>query len=134
VTELFAGLLSFFAYFGGSIAFCIAFCAIYIRMTPHREFDLIVQQHNTSAAIAFGGTLLGFTIALAGAIHNAQSVIGFLIWGVVAAVTQIIAYQLARLAHRDMSHAIENNAIAAAVWVAAVSISVGILSAACMGP
>lgn len=132
--NLLASLLSFFSYFLGSIAFGIAFLAIYIRMTPHDEFDLIVRQHNASAAIAFGGTMLGFAIALGGVIHSVQSAIEFIIWSFVALVTQVIAFQLARWAHRDVSHAIENNAIAAAIWVASVSISLGIISAACMTP
>lgn len=129
-----SNLISFFAYFAGAIAFSVAFVAIYIRMTPHREFDLIVGQHNASASLAFGGTLLGYAIALAGVIHNVRSALEFIVWGCVVIVTQIVAYQLARFGHRDMSHAIENNAIAAAIWVATVSIAVGIISAACMSP
>jgi putative membrane protein len=128
------GLASFAAYFAASIAFCAGFCVVYVRLTPHSEFDLIVRQHNASAAIAFGGSLIGFAIALAGAIHNTGSALEFAVWGVVAFVTQVIAYQLARLAHPGLSHAIEQNAVAAAVWVAAVSISAGVLSAACMSP
>jgi putative membrane protein len=103
-------------------------------LTPHREFDLIVRQHNASAAVAFGGSLIGFAIALAGAIHNTQSTPEFVAWGFVAFATQVVAYFLARLAHPGLSHAIEQNALAAALWVAAVSISAGVISAACMSP
>jgi putative membrane protein len=132
--ELVSGLLSFAAYFMGAIAYCAAFCVVYTRLTPHYEFDLIVNEHNASAAIAFGASLIGFAIALSGAVHNTQSALEFIIWGFVAFVTQIIAYVLARLAHPGLSQAIEQNAIAAAVWLGAVSISVGVLSAACMSP
>ena len=45
-----------------------------------------------------------------------------------------IAYLLARLMHPGLSHAIEQNAVAAALWVAAVSLSAGVLTAACMSP
>ncbi len=128
------GLLSFAAYFAGSIAFCVGFCAVYVWLTPHREFELIVREHNASAATAFGGSLVGFAIALAGAIHNTQSASEFVVWGFVAFATQVIAYQLARLAHPGLSHAIEQNALASALWVAAVSISAGVISAACMSP
>lgn len=115
--DLLANLLTFFAYFAGAVAYGVAFCVIYVWLTPHREFDLIVREHNASAAIAFGGSVLGFAIALAGAIHNTQTPIEFVIWGFVAVVTQVIAYLLARLGHPGLSHAIEQNAIAAAVWV-----------------
>lgn len=132
--DLFSGLFSFSAYFAAATAFCAAFCVAYTFLTPHREFDLIVREHNASAALAFGGSLVGFAIALAGAIHNTQTPLEFVIWGFVAFAAQAIAYLLARLAHPGLSHAIEQNALAPAIWVAAVSISAGVVSAACMSP
>ena len=134
MSDIIPGLVAFFAYFAGAIAYGVAFCAIYTRLTPHKEFDLIVRAHNASAALAFGGSLIGFAIALAGAIHNTQTALEFIIWGFVALATQIVAFLLARLAHPGLSHAIEQNAVAAAAWVAAVSIACGIVSAACMSP
>ena len=124
----------FFGYFGGAMAFCVLFGAIYLRLTPHREFDLIVREHNASAAIALSGTLIGFSIALAGAIHNTYSVGEFVVWAVIAALAQLIAYGVARLTHPGLSAAIEQNAIAAAIWLAAVSIAAGVICAACMSP
>jgi putative membrane protein len=38
------------------------------------------------------------------------------------------------LTHPDLSRAIEQNAVAAAVWLAAVSIAAGLISEACMSP
>jgi putative membrane protein len=134
VPDFFSGLLAFAVYFAGAVGFCAVFCLIYTRVTRHDEFTLIVQEHSASAATAFGGSLLGFAIALAGAIHHTGSVPEFVMWGFVALATQIIAYGLARLAHPGLSQAIEENALSAAVWVAAVSISAGLLSAACMSP
>lgn len=129
-----SGLISFAAYFFGAVAYCVAFCVVYTRLTAHDEFNLIIHQQNASAAIAFGSSLIGFAIALAGAIHNTRSVGEFVIWGFVAFATQVLAYLLARLGHPGLSEAIEENALAAAVWVGAVSISAGALSAACMSP
>lgn len=126
------GLLPFVAYFVAAVSFCVLFSATYTRLTPHNEFKLIVEQHNASAAIALGGALVGFAIALAGAVHATASLLEFAIWGVVAFAAQLVAYFLARLAHPSLSPAIENNAIAAAVWLAAVSIAAGLLTAACM--
>jgi putative membrane protein len=129
-----SGLFAFAVYFMGAVGFCAAFCLIYSRVTRHDEFALIVEEQSASAAIAFGGSLLGFAIALAGAIHHTGSVPEFLMWAAVALVTQIVAYALARLAHPGLSRGIEENALSAAIWVAAVSISAGLLSAACMSP
>jgi putative membrane protein len=132
--DFFSGLLAFAAYFAGAVGFCAVFCLVYTRITRHDEFKLIVEEHNASAAVAFSGSLLGFAIALAGAIHHTASIPEFVTWGVVALVTQIVAYGLARVAHPGLSQAIEMNALATAFWVAAVSISAGLLSAACMSP
>jgi putative membrane protein len=134
VPEFLHGLLAFSVYFAGAVGFCAAFCLIYTRMTRHDEFALIVEAQNASAAIAFGGSLLGFAIALAAAIHHTGSIPEFVIWALVALVTQLIAYALARLAYPGLSRAIEENALAAALWVASVSVSAGLLSAACMSP
>lgn len=132
--DFFHGLLAFAVYFLGATGFCAAFCLIYTRVTRHDEFALIVRDQNASAAIAFGGSLLGFAIALAAAIHHTGSIPEFVMWGVVALLAQIAAYGLARLAHPGLSRAIEENVLAAAIWVAAVSVSAGVLSAACMSP
>ncbi len=132
--ELLTGLVAFFAYFIGAIGYCAIFGLIYTRLTPHDEFDLIVRQHNASAGVAFGGAMIGFAIALAGAIHNTQSAAEFMVWGLVAMVSQIVAYLVARLFHPSLSPAIEQNALASAIWIAAVSVASGIIAAACMSP
>ena len=132
--DFLGGVLAFAGYFGGAIAFFLVFGFIYLRLTPHREFHLIVEEHNVSAAIALSGTLLGFAIALAGAIHNTRSVLEFLAWGVVAGLAQLLAYGLVRLTHPNLSRAIEQNALASAVWLAAVSIAAGLICDACMSP
>lgn len=132
--DLLSGLIAFAAYFAGALGYCAIFGLIYTRLTPHREFDLIVRQHNASAGLAFGGALIGFAIALAGAIHNTQGAAEFMVWGFVAMASQIAAFGVASLFHPGLSHAIEQNALASAYWVASVSIAAGILSAACMSP
>ncbi len=134
MAEFFGGVVAFAGYFGGAIIFFVGFGFVYLRLTPHREFDLIVREHNASAAIALSGTLLGFAIALAGAIHNTRSVLEFIAWAFIAASAQLLAYGLARLAHPNLSQAIEQNALAAAIWLAAVSIAAGIVCDACMTP
>ena len=129
-----ANLLSFFAYFIGAIGYCVLFGFIYTRLTPHDEFDLIVRQHNATAGLAFGGALIGFAIALAGAIHNTGSAVEFMVWGLVAIASQTLAYLCARLLHPGLSHAIEQNAIASGYLIASISIAAGLLGAACMSP
>ena len=132
--ETASGIVAFGLYFAGSVAYMALFCVVYARFTRHSEFDLIVHEHNASAAISFGGALIGYAIALAGAIHNTTSIPDFVVWGFVAFVVQLVAYGLASLAHPGLSHAIEENALAAAIWSASVSVAAGLISAAGMSP
>ena len=132
MTHLLDGLIAFLGYFGGAVALAVVYLLIYVRMTPHREFDLIVREHNASAAIALGASLLGFVVPMARAMAQATSIVEFLVWGVVALIVQIAAYHAARLAHPDLSSAIRENTLSAAIWLAAVSLSAGLLSAAAM--
>jgi len=132
--QLIPGLGAFAVYFAGALAYGAVFCAVYTRLTRHHEFDLIVNQHNVSAAVAFGMTLVGYAIALAGAIHNTQSIVEFLIWGLIAMLAQFLAFGLANLAHPGLSQAIEQNAVAAAIWSGSVAVATGLVTAACMSP
>lgn len=130
--HFFEALIAFAGYFGCAVAFCVAHVAIYTWMTPHREFDLIVREHNASAAVALGGSVIGFVVPLARAMSQALSIAEFAAWAVVALVVQIAAYHLARLTHPDLSRSIEANALSAALWVGTVSLGAGLLSAAAM--
>ena len=126
------GLPAFAAYFTTSIALCVLYLAVYTRVTPHDEYDLIVHEHNVSAAVALGMSLCGFAIPLASAIFHSVDIFDCAIWGAIALLVQVIAYGLARLGHPDISKAIEQNALASALWLGFVSIAAGLLSAASM--
>jgi putative membrane protein len=126
------GLIAFLGYFGGGVALAVIYLALYVRITPHREFDLIVREHNASAAVALSASLVGFVVPMSRAVAQATSIVEFAAWGLVALVVQVGAYYAARLAHPGLSKAIEENVMAAALWLGAVSLSAGLLSAAAM--
>ncbi len=127
-----AGFPAFIGYLLSAVGLSAAYLYIYTRVTPYNEFDLIVHQHNASAAVALGMSLIGFTLPLSSAILHSANILDCVVWGVMALATQIFAYFLARLAHPGLPYAIEQNAMAAAVWLGFVSISVGLISAASM--
>lgn len=129
----FHGVVKFAVYFIGALGMCAFFCVAYTRITPHREFELIAR-HNNAAALAFGGAFLGFAIALAGAIHVCGSILEFMAWGAVAFLAQLFAYALSSYIHPELSRSIEEGHVAAGIWTAAVSLSAGVLIAACMSP
>ena len=126
------GLPDFLAYFAVALALCVVYIIVYTRVTPFDEYRLIVEKHNASAALALGMSLIGFSIPLAAAISNSSSLIDCAVWGIVALIVQIAAYFIARLAHPHISQAIEQNALASALWLGFVSIAAGVLSAASM--
>jgi putative membrane protein len=134
MTASFAGIPAFAAYLATVAGLCALFLVIYVRLTPHREFDLIVHEHNASAALALGMSLVGFALPLASTVFHSVGIVDCVIWGVVALVTQVLAYFLAQLAHPNISESIRQNSFAGALWLGFVSITAGILSAACMSP
>jgi putative membrane protein len=130
VTSL-SGVPAFAAYFIAAILLCVAFVVAYTAITPNKELELI-REGNTAASIEVGMSLVGFSIPLASAIYHAGSLIDCVVWGLVALVAQLVAYLLARLAHRNLPAGIAKNDIASGVFVGCVSLAAGILSAACM--
>lgn len=132
VTGTLSGLGAFALYFGLSFVALLLFKTIYTLITPHDEWAL-VKQNNSAAAVALVGTLIGYAIALASAASNSIDLIDFAIWAVVALVAQLIAYALVRLAFlRQIATRIEKGEIASGIVLAGISISIGLLNAACM--
>jgi putative membrane protein len=126
-----AGVEAHLLYFGIAIAAVLVFVAIYVAITPHREFTLI-RDGNTAAAISLGGALLGYTIALAKAVAQSEGVIDMLVWSGVALVAQSVAYAVTRLILPRLSSDVSAGKVAPAVFLAACSICIGLLNAAAM--
>ena len=62
--ETLAGLPAFLAYFCVSVVVAVGYLAIYTRMTPHDEFELI-RKNVPGAAVSLGLSLVGFALPLA---------------------------------------------------------------------
>ena len=126
-----AGLPAFLLYFVVGTALIVGFAAIYWKVTAHDELALI-RAGNPSAAVAFGGSLLGFSIPLEKAIEQAASIPDLVIWAVIAMAVQFAAYALVRWLVPDLSRKIEENHLPAAGFLAVVSFICGTLAAASM--
>lgn len=126
-----SGLYIFCKYFGAALGFVLIFCAIYCKMTPYSEFKLI-KHGNTSAAISFGGALLGFVLPLYSAITHSVGFIDMLVWSSVAMLIQFAVFGFVRIVFRNLVRDIENDHISAATLLAFCSVSIGIVNAACM--
>jgi putative membrane protein len=126
-----AGIPNFFLYGAIGVALTFIFSVIYVRITGHPEIRLI-REGNASAAIAFGGALIGFALPLSKAIAQASTVPDCVLWGALALVVQLFAYGAARLIMPNLSQNISNNMMAAAILAASIAIVAGQLNAASM--
>lgn len=131
LTHFLTALPSFFAYFGVAIAMIAVFLLVYLNVTPYAEIALI-RDGNVAAAVSLSGALFGFVMPVANAIAHSESLADLMAWGAVAGVVQILAYIAARHAFPKMNGDIPAGKVAPAIFLAVLSMSVGLVSAACM--
>ena len=85
------------------------------------------------AAVALGAALLGYIFPLASALEHTVSLLEFAVWALLAGVIQIVAFTIVRaVVMRDFSDRIVRGELAAAIYMASISLGVGLLNAACM--
>lgn len=126
------GAIAFLVAFVAAGLFTIAFKYIYQWVTPYNEKALI-RQGNLAAAIALAGALIGYVLPLASALSHTVSLPEFAAWATLAGVIQIAAFTGVRLvALPDVKTRIENGETSIGVYLAGISIAVGVLNAACM--
>jgi putative membrane protein len=122
---------SFLAYFSVAGLLTALFLALYTRITPHREIVLI-REGNIAAAIALNGGMLGFMIPLASVIAHSASLVDLVVWGVIAMIVQLGGFLIARLLMPHLPQAVSDGRVSDAAFLAGLSVSLGVLSAACM--
>lgn len=106
---------------------------IYSRITPHKEFVLI-RENNSAAALALGGSLIGFALPASNVIAYSINILDVVVWALIAAVVQLLAFGATSLVLKGLSARIAKGEMAAAIYSASVAVSVGLLNAACMTP
>ena len=131
IEEFIGNLGDFFTFFIVAVLLTLIFTMIYWQVTSHNEFKLI-KEKSIAAAIAFSGALIGFALPLVSVMLNSANVIEMAQWAVVAMVIQIFVYLLVRMPMPKISERIENNEIAAGIWLGAASLVGGMLNAASM--
>lgn len=126
-----SNLPAFATYFAAAFAIVAVFLAIYALVTPYNELSLI-RQGNAAAAVSLGGALLGMALPVAVAVavsHNLATMLG---WGIVACVIQLLVFVIARLALPHIAEDVPQGKLAAGIFLASLSIGVGIINAACI--
>jgi putative membrane protein len=121
---LLPAVIAFVKYFFTAIFLLGAFVAVYVHLTPYREFALI-RQGNVAAAAALAGAVLGFVFPLMASIYYTQSLTEMCIWACVTCLVQFVVF----LCLRSQAREIESGNLAAGITVATFSIAAGLLNA-----
>ena len=124
-------LPNFLAYLGAAAVLLTAFVAIYLFVTPYDEIKLI-RENNIAAAVSLAGAILGFAMPIANVIAHSDTLLDLAVWGAIAGLVQLAAWGVARVALPTLKEDISANRLAPAVFVAALSLTVGLINAACM--
>jgi len=107
--------------------------AIYVRVTPFREREM-VEHGNAAAGTMLAGAILALAIPLAAMLATSGTFLDVLVWGIVALILQLITLGVVALVMRNFRAMIEGGNIAAAVTLAGAQIAVALLNAAAMVP
>ena len=125
------GFDEFAIYAGLAIAFIYLFMIVYIWLTPYSELKLI-KDGNIAAAISLSGSVLGFTFPLAVTIFQAAHPWDMMLWAFIAGIVQLFVYVAVRYSLLNVVRRIPDGQVATGIVLGAISVSAGILNAACM--
>ncbi len=123
-----SGFPQFLAQFGAAMGLFVVGLTTYVLLTPHKELALI-RDGNASAALAFGAVVVGLAIPLGACLAHSLSMIDLLVWGVVTLLTQLIVFRIVDIFLRGLPRRIAEGDVAAAIFLMAVKLGVGIILA-----
>jgi putative membrane protein len=126
-----ATLPNFLSYFGAATVLLTAFITIYLFITPYDEIKLI-RENNVAAAISLSGAVLGFAMPIANVIAHSDTLLDLAVWSLIAGLVQLAAWGVARVALPTLKEDIAANRVAPALFVATLSLTIGLINAACM--
>ena len=129
--ESFAGFDDFLVYLAVAVAYFAAYVAIYVRITPYPEIQLI-RSGNVAAAYSLSGSALGFAIPLASAVANSVNLVDMALWALIAMAVQVCVYVAVKLMIPTLGRDIEAGRSAQGFFLGAFSLGVGLINAACM--
>ena len=126
-----AGFDDFLIYFALAAVFIAIYLAIYVHVTPYREFALI-REGNPAAAASLSGSLIGFVLPLASAIVHSVNPWDMALWAAIALVVQIVVYLAVKAALPGLVRDIPQGKAGPGVFLGAASLAAGLVNAACM--
>jgi putative membrane protein len=123
-----AGFPNFIIQLGVALGLFVASLIIYTIMTPHKELALI-RAGNPSAALAYGGVIVGLAIPLGSCLAHSFGLFDLLIWGVVTLLIQLLAFRFADIFLHGLPRRIAEGDVAAAVFLMAIKIGLALILA-----
>jgi putative membrane protein len=124
-------LLNYLLYFVSTLVLLIVAVAIYVRVLPYDEMAQI-RRGNSAAAVALGGTMIGYAAVVWSATAHGSTLIETAIWSGVALVSQIVAFEIIHLVFRDFKAEMEKGDLSYGIILGAFSMAVGIINAGCL--
>lgn len=124
-------LPAFASYFMTSVLLLAIFLGLYVWVTPYSELALI-RAGNEAAAVSLGGALIGFALPIGVSVAVSHDLYVMLGWSVIACAVQLLTFTAARLLLPGINRNIPQGRLASGIFLASLSIGVGILNAACI--
>lgn len=121
--------LLYLKFFAVGLVMMVTYIAVYLRITPVSELSLI-RQGNSACALSLTGTMIGYSVTLISSMLHSASMLDFIIWGIGAAIIQIVVYFIATLLIPQANQQLKNNNLAVGILFSGLSVSIGILNAA----
>jgi putative membrane protein len=129
IDSLVAGMPVMVTHFLAAIGILVAGIAVYNAVTPFHELKLI-REGNAAAGVSAAGATVGLALPIAGALAGSVNIYDLLIWGTVALLVQLFTFVIVAALVRRLIEAITRGEMAAALLLAGVQISVGLINAA----
>jgi len=123
-----SGFPQFIVQLAIALGLFVASLIVYVILTPHKEMALI-RAGNPSAALAFGGVVVGLAIPLGACLAHSLGIIDLAIWGIVTLLLQILAFRFADIFLHHLPRRIAEGDVAAAVFLMSIKIGLALIIA-----
>lgn len=124
-------IYNYILYLLASLAMIGVFSFIYTKTTPYNELALI-REGKGAAAFSFLGALIGFSLTLASSIMHSDNLLAFAGWSCAAMAVQLLVYGVLSRLVPTLHHEVESNNVAVGALLGGVSLTFGIINAACL--
>jgi putative membrane protein len=101
---------------------------VYVKLTPHKEIELI-QQGNMAAAISFSGLVIGLALPLAACLVYRVGLVDVLVWGVVSVLLQLFLFRMTDMVLSGLPKRIVDDEVPAATVLASFKLAGSIILA-----